>query len=176
MEQHTLRVVVRRLVIGFAVLCALAAAAPAAAQVADEDGDGVADEVDQCTETPAGDFVDPTGCSVCPCDETAAGDPWASHDDYVACVAAEAKSRRADHILKKHAMKLAIQRARKATCGNEALTRCCIYAHLDDDAEVTVGQCKVMTPDACDALSDRDDLDYVEDADAGSCTPNPCLF
>jgi len=176
MEQHTLRIVVRRLVIGFAVLCALAAAAPAAAQVADGDDDGVADDVDQCTDTPAGDLVDATGCSVCPCDETAAGDAWTSHDDYVGCVTAEAKARRKAHTLKRRAMKLAIQRARKATCGNEALTRCCIYAHLDDEAEVNVGQCKLMSPDACDALSERDDLDYVEDAEGGSCTPNPCLF
>jgi hypothetical protein len=35
---------------------------------ADADGDGVADASDQCADTPAGDLVGDTGCSVCPCD------------------------------------------------------------------------------------------------------------
>ena len=176
MEQNTIRFA-RRLAFGLAVLWAVAGAAPAAGQVdPDSDGDGVADAVDQCPDTDPGDLVDDVGCSVCPCDAPVDADAWASHDDYVACVTGAAKVRRADGSMKRKDMRNAIKRARKATCGNADLTRCCVYAHIDDNADVNVGQCRITTVDACDALSQRDDLDWVEDADAGSCTPNPCLF
>jgi hypothetical protein len=166
-----------RLALAFAVLCALAGAAPAAAQVdPDEDTDGVTDAADLCPETPVDDFVDPDGCSICPCDEDANGDAWTSHEAYVACVATEARARRAARTLKRKAMRAAIKRARKAACGNEELTRCCVYAQLDDEAEVNFGQCRVTTVDACDDLSLREDLDWVEDMGSGSCTPNPCEF
>lgn len=176
MEQPTIHLA-RRLALGFAVLWAVAGATPAAGQVdPDADGDGVADAADQCGDTEPGDVVDVEGCSVCPCDQTVAGDAWASHDDYVACVSAEARARRAAKTLKRRAMRLMIRRARKATCGDEDLARCCVYARLDDEADVSVGQCRIMTIDACAALGEREDLDWVEDMDAGSCTPNPCLF
>ncbi len=176
MEQTAIRLV-RRLAVGFAMLWVLAGATPVAGQTAaDADGDGVADAADQCTDTPAGDLVDDAGCSVCPCDAPVDGDAWTSHDAYVACVTTAVKARRAAHTMSRKEMRSEIRRARKATCGNEALTRCCIYAHLDENAEVNVGQCRIMTPDACDGLTNRSDLDWVEDVDVGSCTPNPCLF
>src|SRR4029077_1983480 len=74
----------------------LLAAPPAAAivpTVDDADGDGVADTVDACPDTPARDLVDANGCSVCPCDQTADGAAWSSHADYVRCVVGEARRR-----------------------------------------------------------------------------------
>ena len=62
-----------------------------------------------------------------------------------------------------------LRAARRSTCGTSALTRCCVYA--DDDADV--GACKMMSPDACDQLSDQVD---AEDEGSGSCLPNPCVF
>jgi hypothetical protein len=176
MEQTTIRLA-RRLALALAVLWVVAGAASAAAQVdPDEDGDGVVDTLDECNDTPEGDLIDAQGCSVCPCDATAAGDPWASHDAYVACVMDEAKARREAKTMKRREMRNVIRRARKATCGDQALTRCCVYAHLDDTADVSVGQCRIMTVDACEEMGLREDLDWVEDVEGGSCTPNPCLF
>lgn len=176
MEQNTIRFA-RRIALASAVLWAVSGAVPAFGQVdPDTDGDGVTDATDQCADTEPGDLVDPVGCCVCPCDGTTAGDPWTSHDEYVACVTAEAKVRRAEKTMKRLEMRTTIRRARKATCGDDTLTRCCVYAHLDDNADVNMGQCRVTTIDACDALGSREDLDWVEDVDGGSCAPNPCVF
>src|SRR5262245_17781905 len=115
----------------------LAAAAPALAldpSADDADGDGVADAVDACPDTPGGDLVDQDGCSVCPCDATVNGDAWASHGDYVRCVVQEARQRVQGHVATKRAMRAALRTARRSTCGSSALTRCCVYA--DDDADV----------------------------------------
>ena len=133
----------------------------------DTDGDGVVDSLDQCDDTPPGDIVDADGCSVCPCDETADGDSWTSHRDYVQCVAAEARTRVQSGAAHTRDMRAAVKRARRSTCGNPALTRCCVYT--DDNADL--GSCRMMRPDACDALSDRVD---AEDEGSGSCVPNPC--
>lgn len=149
----------------------LSAVARAQVGPVDADGDGVVDGVDQCEETPAGDLVDSEGCSVCPCEETAEGDDWASHEDYVRCVAGEAKRRRLERTLRRKDMRAAIKRAKRATCGNPALTVCCVYASEDDE----VGQCRVLTVDRCDALWEQSDND-VEDMGPGSCQPNPCAY
>jgi hypothetical protein len=166
----------RWFVCAFAVLLVLALAPPAAGQAepADEDQDGVADAVDQCAETPPGDLVDPLGCSICPCDETAAGDAWASHRAYVDCVVAAARAQQAAGTLRRKQVRAAIRRAKKATCGNEELTRCCVYA-LDGDFDDAVrGRCRFLRPDDCDALDEQ--VDWAEDIGGGSCTPNPCVF
>ena len=83
----------RHAAIAVAVMWTMASAWSAAAQVedpADMDGDGVVDTVDQCLDTPPEDLIAADGCSVCPCDETPAGDLWTSHDAYVGCVTIEA--------------------------------------------------------------------------------------
>jgi len=56
----------------------------------DEDCDGVLNDDDLCPMTPAGEIVDPDGCSIdqlCPCDgpknRTKA---WKNHGKYVSCV------------------------------------------------------------------------------------------
>ena len=167
----------RHAAIAFAVMWTMASAWPAAAQVedpADLDGDGVVDTLDQCLDTPPEDLIAADGCSVCPCDETTAGDPWVSHDAYVGCVAGEAHARRQAGTMRRREMRAAIRRARRSTCGDAALTRCCVYVHLDDMADVNVGQCRMIGPDECDALADQ--VDWSEDVGGGSCNPNPCLF
>ena len=155
-----------------AVAAALALAAPALA--VDDDGDKVDDAVDQCVDTPPGDLVDETGCSVCPCDLRADGSEWSSHLEYLACVVDAAKQLRHAKKIGRKTARAAIRASRKSSCGNAQLTRCCIYPDDADQLDTVVGQCRLMTVDDCDALSATHD--FVEDADAGSCLPNPCVF
>lgn len=166
-----------RLALASAMLWAVTGAAPAYGQVdPDTDADGVVDSLDQCPDTEPEELVDAVGCDVCACDGPNDVESWTSHEQYVGCVITEAKARRAAKTIKRPHMRQMIKRARKATCGNENLTRCCVYAHLDDEAEVNMGVCRVVTIDQCDNLSMREDLDWVEDLDMGSCSPNPCQF
>ncbi len=147
---------------------------PAGAQTTadDFDLDGVADDLDECEETPLGDLIDPAGCSLCPCDESIDEEPWESHQSYVQCVITEAKRMRAARLLTRKVKKAAVRRARRSTCGTEQLTRCCVYPDDDVDAESVVGDCRIMTADECFALGDRAD---AEDEGSGSCNPNPCV-
>jgi len=71
-------------------------------------------------------------------------------------------------------MRTAIRAARRSTCADQQLTRCCVYADFDTD----VGQCRLMTADACDALDERlFEMDgAADDEGGGSCLPNPCVF
>ncbi len=138
----------------------------------DEDADGVVDTIDDCPDTPPGDLVSSDGCSVCPCEATVSGDPWASRDAYLRCVADELKARRRGRSINRKASRDALRAAKKSSCGNEDLTRCCIYP--DSDADTVVGQCRITTVDKCDQLSN--DLPWAEDSDPGSCLPNPCIF
>ncbi len=39
-----------------------------------------------------------------------------------------------------------------------------------------MGDCRLMTAEACDALDDDERIDWAEDEDNGSCLPNPCVF
>src|SRR5438477_61345 len=158
-----------RLALLLALFLADAPAVAAEPTADDGDGDGVADAVDACPDTPAGDLVDPDGCSVCPCDASVDGAAWGAHGNYVRCVVQQARQRLQDHVVTKRAMRAALRTARGSPCGSSTLTRCCVYA--DDDADV--GACKMMSPDACDKLSDQVD---AEDEDSGSCVPNPCVF
>jgi len=151
-------------------------ARPVAAQDAADDGDadGIVDIADECLDTPAAALIDDRGCSVCPCDATAAGAVWSSRQEYIACVKAEAKRRRAAGLMRAKQMRTAIRAARRSTCADQQLTRCCVYADFDTD----VGQCRLMTADACDALDERlFEIDgAAEDEGGGSCLPNPCVF
>ena len=158
-----------RTLLVLALLMAFAARGSAQVADVDTDGDGVLDSLDQCDDTPPGDLVDADGCSICPCDETPDGDDWPSHGEYVRCVAKEARTRVHSHALRPRDMRAAVKRARKSTCGNAALTRCCVW----EDENSDTGTCRVMSPDACDELSYRAD---AEDEGSGSCTPNPCVF
>src|SRR5262249_1789215 len=83
---------------GVVVVVLLLAVSSAAAQAVppDADGDGVADAVDACPDTPPFDVVDASGCSVCECDPDPA---WDSRLDYLRCVSAAVHARRADGTL-----------------------------------------------------------------------------
>jgi hypothetical protein len=168
---------VPRLVASLAItLLAVALVMPAGAgqPAADEDGDGVRDAADVCPDTASGDFVDADGCGVCPCEETLDAVPWGSHDGYVACVVAAARTQKAAHRGSRRAIRQAVRRAKRSTCGDEARTRCCVYPDDPDlDAETIVGRCRTTTVDECDRLAE--DVD-AEDAGPGSCTPNPCVY
>lgn len=140
----------------------------------DLDEDGVADDVDACLDTPTGDLVKDDGCSVCPCEGPAEDQPWASRQEYQQCVAVEVRARKRAGLMNRRAARAAVKTARKASCGDAALTRCCIFPDDDSDADTIVGQCKVVSVERCEQLSDQ--LDWAEDADPGSCVPNPCVF
>lgn len=165
-----------RLLLATAAMTALVLARPVlAGTTVDDDGDGVADDVDACLDTPAGDLVKADGCSVCPCDGPTEDQPWASRGEYQTCVFTEVRARKRAGSMNRKAARAAMKNARKASCGDAQLTRCCVYpSDIPDDADTIVGDCKVMTVDHCAQLEDT--LDWAEDADPGSCLPNPCVF
>ena len=134
---------------------------------ADADADGVADDLDQCPETASDELVGSDGCPVCAC-----GAGWSSHEAYVACVSSEARRQRMAGTLRVRAARAATRMARISTCGNEELTRCCVYAGFDSET----GRCRLMTPHACDALDESESVDSADDEGPGSCLPNPCSF
>lgn len=56
----------------------------------DSDIDGVLDVNDNCSDTPSGDVVDASGCSIdqhCPCDNE-----WTNHREYVQCIRSTARA------------------------------------------------------------------------------------
>jgi hypothetical protein len=60
----------------------------------DTDGDGVPDDVDQCPDTPSGDIVNSSGCSIgqlVPCEGPLSGGTWKNHGQYVKAVVAAAR-------------------------------------------------------------------------------------
>jgi len=160
--------------LGLAALAVVLAAGPVRAQVVDQDGDGVSDDVDQCPDTPAGDVVGDDGCSLCPCDQTADGSDWDSRRAYLTCVNAAVKERVAAGRLDREGRRLALRSARASSCGKPDMVRCCVYPHFDPLADVNVGHCRIVAENLCDDLSDR--LDNVESLDSGSCYPNPCTM
>jgi hypothetical protein len=121
----------------------------------DVDGDGVADAADACGDTPAGDLVGATGCSVCPCDGGVG--EWASRRAYLACVRGETRLRMAARSLDASGRRSAMRHARRATCGRPSRTRCCMPG----------GDCAVLTPPTCAARGGAS-------VGAGSCLPSPC--
>jgi len=121
----------------------------------DADGDGVADTVDTCADTPAGDLVGAAGCSVCPCDGGVSG--WSSRRAYLACVRGETRLRLAARTLDTNGRRYTMRRARHATCGRPSRTRCCVPS----------GDCVVGTERSCAARGG-------ESAGEGSCLPSPC--
>jgi hypothetical protein len=112
--------------------------------------------------------------ALCPCDGPAEEAGWASHGDYVACVAREVRQQQLGGLLRAKQMRALIRAARRSTCGDRELTRCCVYG----DSEADVGQCRLMSPKACDALDERlfERDGAADDEGSGSCLPNPCVF
>ena len=144
-----------------------------AAALVDEDHDGVADEIDSCTDTPEGDVTTSDGCSACPCDAPSDGSAWDSRTAYLACVAKTVRAHKQAGAMSRKAARAAMKTARKSSCGDANLTRCCVFPS-DSDADEVVGKCKVVSVDQCDQMSEQ--LEWAEDADPGSCLPNPCVF
>jgi hypothetical protein len=127
----------------------------------------VPDATDACAGTPAGDLVDATGCSVCPCGGRRDGGSWGSGAAYVRCVRAEARRRLTLGLMARAERRRAVRAARQSSCGRSAATRCCLYAGADDDT----GQCRVLAAATCaahEAAGDADDLG------PGTCLPSPC--
>ena len=61
----------------------------------DEDGDGVADSLDQCPDTEADALVDADGCSIdqiAPCSGPASGGTWKNHGKYVSAISRAAEA------------------------------------------------------------------------------------
>lgn len=143
-------------------LASVLMARPVLAADLDSDADGVADVADDCPDTAAGELVGADGCEACPCEETAEGDAWASKKAYIACIGAAAK----DAGLSKKARRAAIKRAKQAACGDDDLTRCCVWPDGDGSPK-----CKVTTYDKCGALGESHDVDELG---PGSCAPSPC--
>jgi hypothetical protein len=91
---------------------------------ADSDGDGVGDACDVCAGTPAGDTVLADGCSLaqkCPCDGPSEDRQWDSQRDYVQCVARQLKVLRRQRHLDKSELRLLLQDAVHSGCGRRVL-------------------------------------------------------
>ena len=182
----------RSLHLGLAALClAIAGSHPAGAFPADAvakgarpvvsdpmldaDGDGVADADDQCSETEPGDLVDGQGCGLsdaCPCEETVDLDPWGSHTAYILCIKAAGKAMVSAGAHTKREVRRAVRRAKRSTCGNDNLTRCCVWtSNADGDS---IAQCMKVTVDRCDAYADDPNTDEADDIGPGVCDPTAC--
>jgi hypothetical protein len=128
----------------------------------DTDGDGVLDGLDRCAATPAGEMVDATGCSVCPC-AGPVGVAWRSRSAYLGCVRAETKRRLGLGMLDARGDRDARAQALKSSCGRANVTRCCLYRGVQDAS----GHCRVVKAVSCRAR-------HGVDVGAGSCMPSPC--
>jgi hypothetical protein len=127
----------------------------------DDDEDGVPDAADACPDTPAGDLVDDTGCSVCPCAGPREGGTWRNRMQYLRCVRIEARRRAGS------ARGAAFHRAQRSSCGRRGMTRCCLYTSEDDQS----GSCRLLRLSSCVA---RGAIADAEDMGDGSCVPSPC--
>jgi len=86
----------------------------------DADGDGVADSVDQCSDTPAGVIVDANGCSIdqlAPCSGPASGGTWKNHGQYVSAVAQAAEAFLAQGLITAEQADAIVAEAAQSNCG-----------------------------------------------------------
>jgi hypothetical protein len=134
----------------------------------DADADGVTDVLDACPGTPAGDLVDASGCSVCPCAAMRDGTPWPSRNAYLRCVRTELRGRAEGGAVSRTSLRGLSRQMRLSTCGRATMTRCCVYAAPDG----AVGSCRVIRAWRCDA--GRLGAHHAWDAGPGLCAPSPC--
>lgn len=88
---------------------------PCPSPIADTDGDGVPDNLDQCLSTPLGAVVDANGCAIndlCPCDHK-----WRNHGAFVSCVARTANSFIATGLITEAQKDAIVSKAGASTCG-----------------------------------------------------------
>jgi hypothetical protein len=86
----------------------------------DADLDGVPDSVDQCADTPAGDVVDATGCSIAqiaPCSGPTTGGTWKNHGQYVSSVAQAAAAFLEQGLIDEAQADAIVAQAAQSNCG-----------------------------------------------------------
>ncbi|MBX3023862.1 thrombospondin type 3 repeat-containing protein [bacterium] len=90
----------------------------------DSDGDGVGDVCDACAGTAANSLVLADGCAIdqaCPCDGPRADEEWSSPRAYVQCVAQSLRALRLAGHLGKSEIRLRLQDAVRSGCGRRVL-------------------------------------------------------
>jgi hypothetical protein len=90
----------------------------------DSDGDGVGDACDGCPDTPAGETTITGGCSLsqrCPCDGPSADKEWDGQRDYVQCVGRELKTLRQRKHIDRSEVRRILQDAVRSGCGRKVL-------------------------------------------------------
>ncbi|HEV8495044.1 MAG TPA: thrombospondin type 3 repeat-containing protein, partial [Candidatus Angelobacter sp.] len=86
----------------------------------DADGDGVADSLDACPETPTGAIVDANGCSIdqlAPCSGPISGGTWKNHGQYVSSVAQAAEIFVASGLITEAQAEEVVSHAAQSRCG-----------------------------------------------------------
>ena len=86
----------------------------------DADGDGIADSLDECPDTPADVLVNATGCSIdqlAPCSGPASGGTWKNHGQYVSAVAHAAEAFLAQDLISADQADEIVTRAAQSRCG-----------------------------------------------------------
>ena len=86
----------------------------------DSDGDGVADTLDACANTPLCSIVDAEGCSLdqlAPCDGPASGGEWKNHGQYLSSVAQAASQFLAAGLISQSEKDAIISAAAQSPCG-----------------------------------------------------------
>jgi hypothetical protein len=132
------------------------------APAVDADRDGIRDGLDACPGTAVDEPVDARGCDACPCAGPAGG--WESHAGYVRCVRAAVKLIPGIDRARRTAV---VDRARRASCGTPATTRCCVYK----SADASRGRCRLLEPADC---AGRAGTGRAVDFGPGSCSGLRC--
>ena len=81
----------------------------------DNDGDGVSNDKDVCPNTPAGEVVDASGCSInqlCPCNGL-----WKNHGEYVSCVSQTSNDFVAAGLITQAERAIIVSQATQSSCG-----------------------------------------------------------
>jgi hypothetical protein len=88
----------------------------------DSDGDGVADSLDECSDTPAGSVVDANGCSIdqlVPCAGPASGGTWKNHGEYVSTVAQVSEQFVEQGLISQAEQEAIVSEAAQSDCGSK---------------------------------------------------------
>jgi hypothetical protein len=88
----------------------------------DADGDGVADSLDQCPNTPPNTIVNADGCSIdqlAPCSGPASGGTWKNHGEYVSAVAQAAEQFLAQGLISQDEEDAIVGAAAQSSCGSK---------------------------------------------------------
>jgi hypothetical protein len=86
----------------------------------DADADGVPDELDQCSNTPADSVVNAQGCSLdqlVPCAGPSAGGTWANHGQYVSTFTQTANQFAAQGLISRREKGQLTSQAARSSCG-----------------------------------------------------------